>query len=190
MSEEQDKLLEGIKTAIQMEIDGKAYYLKMGQNSPNKRGQELFKILAEEEDHHIKDFKKIYEKMQKKEPLPDDLIRNEEDSKLTTVFSQAIEEMEQDIHAPDTELEAIEVAIEMEKKSYNLYLERSKESIYKAEKKFYKALAAEEKKHKKILVDYRKYILDPAGWLVNKTFPSLGASYIPRSSGTISQLEW
>jgi len=39
MATEQNKTLDGLKTAIQMEIDGKKYYLKASQASGNQLGK-------------------------------------------------------------------------------------------------------------------------------------------------------
>ena len=47
---EQDKTLEALQMAIQMEIDGKEYYLKASQESSNELGKRLLQSLAAEED--------------------------------------------------------------------------------------------------------------------------------------------
>jgi len=61
MVTEQDKTLNGVKTAIQMEIDGKEFYLKASQASNNELGKKLLKQLAAEEDIHRQVFSKIYD---------------------------------------------------------------------------------------------------------------------------------
>ncbi|GAI26187.1 unnamed protein product, partial [marine sediment metagenome] len=38
---------------------------------------------------------------------------------------------------------------------------------------FYETLAAEEREHHLILLDYYEYLKDPAGWFVKKEHPSL-----------------
>ena len=49
MTSEQDKTMEALQIAVQMEIDGKAFYLKASQESGNELGKQLLKKLAEEE---------------------------------------------------------------------------------------------------------------------------------------------
>ena len=56
MTTEQDKTLEALKTAIQMEIDGKEYYLKASQRSNNQLGKQLSQSLADKEDDHRQKF--------------------------------------------------------------------------------------------------------------------------------------
>jgi rubrerythrin len=52
MVTEQNKTLEALQIAIQMEIDGKEYYLKASQESSNELGKKLLQALAAEEDTH------------------------------------------------------------------------------------------------------------------------------------------
>ena len=52
MVTEQDKTLKALRTAIQMEIDGKEYYLKTSQTSSNKMGAKLLRSLSQAEDAH------------------------------------------------------------------------------------------------------------------------------------------
>ena len=56
MTSEQDKTLKGIQVAIQMEIDGKDYYLKASQESGDQLGKKLLEKLAAEEDLHRQKF--------------------------------------------------------------------------------------------------------------------------------------
>ena len=42
MVTEQDKTLEGLQMAIQMEIDGKKFYLKASQESGDEMGKEIW----------------------------------------------------------------------------------------------------------------------------------------------------
>ena len=58
---EQSQTLTAVKTAIQMEIDGKQYYQQAAQASQNDLGRKLFLQLATEEDSHRKKFEEIYQ---------------------------------------------------------------------------------------------------------------------------------
>ena len=51
-SSEQDRTTKALQAAIQIEIDGKAYYLKASQQSGNELGKKLLKTLEAEEDTH------------------------------------------------------------------------------------------------------------------------------------------
>jgi rubrerythrin len=172
-----------------MELDGKEFYLRMGKDSVNVRGRELFHRLADEEDIHRGDFKMIYEVISNNKSWPDMTVKHKSEA-LQTIFSQALDEIDREIAAPQTEFEAIELAIEMETKSIQFYEDQSEEAKYNKERKFYQALVDEEQKHKKALIDYKRYISDPAGWVVSKTKPAAGSSFLPNSTGIFSNIEW
>lgn len=71
------------------------------------------------------------------------------------------------------ELDAVKIAIDKEKKSYDFYERQVTNATYDAEKCFYRSLAAEERAHELALIDYYDYLSDPAGWSVKKEHPSL-----------------
>jgi rubrerythrin len=52
MVTEQNKTLEALQISIQLEIDGKKFYLKASQNSSSELGKKLLRALAGEEDVH------------------------------------------------------------------------------------------------------------------------------------------
>jgi rubrerythrin len=56
MAKEQDVTLAALKTSIQMEIDGKEFYIRSSQTSANEMGKKLLKQLSNEEDIHRKVF--------------------------------------------------------------------------------------------------------------------------------------
>jgi rubrerythrin len=68
------------------------------------------------------------------------------------------------VKAASTELDTIAKAMDMEDKTHEFYKSRGEEAVYDAERKLYKSLAAEERGHYLTLVDYREYLIDPAGW--------------------------
>ena len=68
MATEQNKILEALQIVIQMEIDGKDYYLKASQESSNELGRQLLQSLAAEEDIHRQKFEEIYNAIRNKKP--------------------------------------------------------------------------------------------------------------------------
>jgi rubrerythrin len=81
--------------------------------------------------------------------------------------------MGSNIKALATELDAIQTAMGMENKTYDFYKSQAEKAKYDAETGFYESLAAEEREHHLILLDYCEYLKDPAGWFVRKEHPSL-----------------
>ncbi|MFC1909660.1 ferritin family protein, partial [Chloroflexota bacterium] len=160
--------------AIQMETDGKEFYLKTSEASGNELGKKLLQKLADEEDVHRKNFKEIYDNIQNKKAWPKMDYQPDGSKELKTVFSQAIKEMDtahQKVAV--TELNAVEEAMVMENKTYDFYSARGKNAAYDAETEFYNALASQERMHHQVLLDYFEYLKDPAAWFVEKEHPSL-----------------
>jgi len=173
MVTEQSKTLEGLKLAIQTEIDGKEYYRKVSRSSDNQLGRQLFQTLAAEEDIHRRKFEEIYRAISSKKAWPRTDFQPDGGKRLRTIFIKATEEMGANVKVPTTELDAVKRAIDMEIKSYELYKSRSLTTTYDAERDFYELVAAEEREHHLILLDYQEYLSDPAGWFVTTEHPSL-----------------
>ena len=162
METEQNKTLEALQMAIQMEIDGKEYYQRVSRSSNNQIGRELFQSLATEEDIHRQKFAKIYDALRNKKAWPKTSFQPERGKRLKTIFGKAIEAMDSNIKAPPTELDAIQTAMDMENKTYDFYKSQNTSAIYDDERDFYQALAAAERGHYLVLHDYRESLFDPA----------------------------
>ncbi len=173
MTDENIKGIEAIRTAIQMEIDGKEHYLKASRESSNELGKKLLQSLAEEEDHHRRKFEQIYKTIQIKNSWPAVDFQPDGGQKLRTIFARAIEKLESGAKPLDSELDAVQLAMAMENKSMDFYSNRSEKAADNDEKEFYKLLSFEEREHHLILLDYFDYLKDPAGWFVRKEHPSL-----------------
>jgi len=72
-----------------------------------------------------------------------------------------------------TELGAVQEAMAMENKTYDFYKNQGKNATYSGERDFYEALAAQEREHHRVLLDYYEYLKDPAAWFVKEEHPSL-----------------
>ena len=173
MKDEQVKTLEALQIAVQMEIDGREYYQKASQNSDNRLGRELFQSLAAEEDVHRQKFEEIYNAIRNKKAWPETDFQPDGGKRLRTIFIRVVEGMGSSVKAPSTELDAIQTAMDMENKTYDFYKSQGENVTYDAERDFYETLAAEEREHHLILLDYYEYLKDPAGWFVKKEHPSL-----------------
>jgi len=176
MVNEQNKTLGALQIAIQMEIAGKEYYLKASQKSSDELGKKLLKSLATEENTHRQKFEEIYSAIRSKRAWPITDFQPDGGKRLRTIFAGAIEETGPNIKAPTTELDAIQTAMDMENKTHDFYKSQGKKAAYDTERGFYETLAAEEREHHLILLDYYEYVKDLAGWFVRKEHPSLDGS--------------
>ncbi len=173
MVTEQDKTLDALKIAIQMETDGKKFYLKASQESSNELGKKLLESLSAEEDIHQQKFREIYEAIRSKMTWPRTDFQPDGGIRLRTIFARTTEEMSPGFRTKDTELDAVQTAMDMENKTYDFYQTQGKNATYDTEREFYEALAFQEKEHHLILLDYYEFLKNPAAWFVSKEHPSL-----------------
>jgi rubrerythrin len=173
MTNEQDKTITAIQTAIQMEIDGKDFYTKASRDSKNEAGKKLMAQLAQEEDIHRKVFTDIFESIRNKKGWPEVDFKPDGGQGIKTVFAKAIENAELEEKDLNTELETITTARKMEGRTYDFYMQQSQVASEPAEKELYRKLAAQEQAHNLALADYYEYLKNPAGWFVKKEHPSL-----------------
>jgi rubrerythrin len=173
MATEQDKTLGALQTAIQMEIDGKDFYLKASRASNNELGKKLLQSLADEEDQHRQTFEEIYDNIRAKKGWPRTDFQPDHGRGLRTVFARALEAEESGIKTLPTELDAVQTAMAMENETYDFYKRQGQTASHDAERDFYQALAAQESEHHRILLDYYEFLKNPASWFVQKEHPSL-----------------
>ena len=173
MTEEIERTLQALRTAVQMEIDGKAFYLKASQESGNELGKKLLQNLSNEEDLHRQKFETIYRRIHDEKTWPDVELSPERGNRLKTLFATESEKASTDTIALDTELDAVQEAMTMEIRSYDFYREQISTARYETERRFFEKIAEEEKVHHTLLLDYFEYLKNPAQWFVSKERPSL-----------------
>ena len=168
MTNEQQATTQALTQAMQMEIDGKEFYLTQSRGSTNIIGKKLFNQLAEEEDMHLKRFEKIFKSISSKKGWPDiSIIPHKGD--IETLFAEATTRSEYSF----TELDAVLTGMRMENKTREFYLNHSENTTFTGEKEFYLALAKEERVHHALLLDYYEYMQDPAQYFTFKEKHSL-----------------
>ena len=173
MVTEQDKTLDALQIAIQMEANGKEYYLKTSSESNNELGKKLLESLATEEDIHRQKFEEIYNTIRSRKAWPVSDFQPDGGKRLRTIFAKTTEKMDFKIKSSATELDAVQKAMSLENRTYDFYKSQGGSATHNAERDFYQTLAAEEREHHLILLDYYEYLKDPAGWFVSKEHPSL-----------------
>ncbi len=173
MVTERSSALKALETAIHMELEGQQFYLEASRASKNELGRQLFKSLAAEEDIHRKRFEEIYQAIRRRQDWPSPPLRHDHTLGLESIFATAVGRIDGDVIAAASELEAVQVAMDKENKSYDFYEERAGKAVFEPEKEYYQTLAAEERHHYLVLVDYQEYLSDPATWFTNKEHPSL-----------------
>lgn len=161
-----------LKTAIQMEILGRDFYLKASKNCGNEPGRKLFRTLAREEGAHRRDFEKIYNAIRLEHAWPDTVITAEKPPPKLRL-SGITAEVCRMVKPEEAEIEAVKTAIKMENTSYDFYRNRITRASYPAEKEFFTSVSAAENGHRLALIEYLEFLEDPTGYFVSKEHPTL-----------------
>jgi len=164
MKDGQMAIIDALKYALQMELDGEKFYTVAALESSNRVGKDLFSWLAGQEGLHYKRFEEIYAAITAGKDWPLTSVHPGKAVKLGTLFSKLINEAGTPAATEATEIDSADKAIELEIKSRDYYRQREVASSSDDERKFFKAISAEEQGHYLALVDYKEYITDPVDW--------------------------
>ena len=170
MSKEPYQPLAALQTAIQMEIDGKKCYLQLASTGADAAGCKLFAALAEEEDIHLKKFEQIFRALDAGHTWPQVTLGDSQAATSVGIFTQTPGGNK---GSTSSELKSIQKAMAMENKTLAYYLEQAGKAAYPLEKQFYQAVAAQERVHHALLLDYFEFLKDPAQWFTMKEHQSL-----------------
>ncbi len=165
MSKRDLRILQG---AIKMEEDGRRFYLKAGRTAKNAVAKKLLVSLADQELIHIERIKEISYAL-KEEMDWNDLAKTiSKDAKknLALVFRPLSVSEKKKLKADPSNLEAIEIAMKKETKSYDYYHKQSKETDIRIAKVFYDRLKKEEEHHYELLEETYSLISDSVSWFV------------------------
>jgi rubrerythrin len=156
---------QNLQLAIEMERDGKAFFLKAASGSENALAKRILEELARQEDFHIERILQIYEQMKKEEPLKEWITSVAGTGKLDKVFQESLQEKAQ---ASENDLNALRFGLEIEDKSIKYYENLAGHALDSYEKRFYLTLSHEERDHYLRIMDSIEYLSDPVGWFYTK----------------------
>lgn len=149
------------KRAIEMEQEGKQFYLQSAKNVKSMLAKKIFKELAKEEDVHIHTIKRIYGNLREDKPFKEWVTSVGASGKLEKVFKNSLVEKAK---ASQDDMNALRFALDMEDKSTKYYEGLANETENPFEKRFCLTLSYEERGHYLKIMDSIEYLTDPAGW--------------------------
>jgi len=148
------------KYAMQMELDGRHFYLDLAKKTNNTGIKGILTMMAESEARHYN----IILGMQK-----NDKIQYSADTEVLTNVKNIFMKMkeEKDIDVDVSQVEFYKKALEVETDSEKFYLERADEEKDPHRKKIFLTLANEEKSHCVLLENIVNFVSQPDTWLEN-----------------------
>jgi rubrerythrin len=169
MSNTENRTVQMLCAALEMEEKGKAFYEKALAASRNPLGREIFRTLIEDEIVHRDRIQKIYDSLMKEPGWKQDWERLAcPVQDWGTVFRDLAAKFAQSSAADPSDIEAVEIARDFELKSIEFYENHLALSTDPLEQAFLNQMIREEKSHYRALQDTHYYLTDPEGWYIQK----------------------
>ena len=148
------------KFAMQMELDGRHFYLDLAKKTENAGIKSVLTMMAESEAKHYNVILDM-QKNDKTEYSKDAEVL----TKIKNIFSKMKEEKEVDVDA--SQVEFYKKALETEADSEKFYLERADEEKDPHRKEIFLTLANEERGHCILLENIVNLVSQPDSWIEN-----------------------
>jgi rubrerythrin len=157
-----------LKTAILLELRGKAFYATTAREATSEAVRKIFSMMAEEEDAHIKFLSRQFAEYEKNGRF----AKNEAESPAQdpTVAEILSEQVKKEISAAGFEAAAISAAIDFENRAIEVYQKRANETADPNEKELYQMLAAWERTHFRLLHNLNEELKEQI-WHDNNFWP-------------------
>jgi len=156
--------MKAIETAIKMEIDSIAFYKEAAAKTVHPFGKKMFLSFVEDEKHHLCALRDFFRdrniEYESREPLQN----------VHTIFTDLRTEMMDHIGPTTDEVEAIKIALNMEKEGVHYYERAALEAADEREKALFQNLAREEEQHYRILENTDLYLEDTGNWFMWKEY--------------------
>ena len=165
---EENTMLDILKQAILLERRGKAFYKNTAEKAENKAVQEVFDMLAKEEQKHIQILSEQFKAYRKENKfIPVNLHEENNSSSASKILTREIKEK---ISAAGFEAAAISAGIAMEERAIKLYSKSAQNASDPEARALYEWLAGWEREHLNMLMDIDKSLLEKI-WFDNKFWP-------------------
>ena len=138
-----------LKTAILLELRGKAFYTKAAKDTDSEAVRKIFTLMAEEEEVHIAFLSGQFAEYKRSGRFAKNSLGNPADDAEATLI--LCEKVKDEISAAGFEAAAISAAIDFENRAVEVYQARADEADDPNEKETYQMLADWERTHHSLL---------------------------------------
>lgn len=163
----QEYMFKALKDAVQMELEGRQFYLEAAAKVKSAGVRQILEYLAESEKYHIQKFTEIYQSMQQDPAWTENMAAFEPPQHQPYVCVLAMSQESQGAGGQD-DLQALKTGLKMEECSIDYYTRLARETNIPLARRFFMSIAHEERGHYLTLMDMHNYLSDPADWFYVK----------------------
>ncbi len=165
MTEDVKAVVGILEQAMGIEQEGSQFYLKAAQTTQDKKGQEMFTTLADDEKKHYDLIKRQRTALTSEgkwvgspeiKPVDIDLDK--------PLFPKGREALEKAVTTKSNDRDALLFGLDIETKSYDLYWRAASEVADPLGKQMFEFLARQERGHFDILMMRYEALFGPVGW--------------------------
>jgi len=160
-------MLQALKDALQMELEGRQFYLEAAQKVKDPGVRQIFEYLAESEKYHIEKFNEIYRNLEKDPAWTATMAAFSPPKHEPFVCVMAMTQADQGTGGKD-DLQALRSAIKMEECGIDYYTKLARETNNPLARRFFMSVAHEERGHYLTLMDMHNYLTLPEDWFYVK----------------------
>ena len=158
-----------LATALEMEEKGRTFYEKAVKTCGNPQCKEIFSALMKDEVLHQKRIKQIHDTLNSGKCWNRDWESIKGFSENPGLLFQGLAARgKKKIKAETTDLEAVDIGLDLESASVKFYQEHRTRTTDPIEAAFLDQMILEENGHWRSLKDTRYYLTDPEGWFIEK----------------------
>ena len=156
-------MLQALKDAVQMELEGRQFYLEAAKKAESPGVRQIFDYLAESEKYHIDKFKEIYQGLEKDPNWTAPLAAFNPPKHEPYICVMAMTQADQGTGGQD-DLQALRSALKMEECGIDYYTKLARETKIPLARRFFMSVAHEERAHYLTLMDMHNYLTLPEDW--------------------------
>jgi len=163
----QEYMLQALKDAVRMELEGRQFYLEAAKKVQNSGVRQILEYLAESEKYHIDKFNEIYRDLEKEPSWTESMAAFNPPRHEPYICVLAMAQADQETGGKD-DLQALRTGIQMEDCSIDYYTKLARESRNPLARRFFMSVAHEERGHYLTLMDMHNYLTLPEDWFYVK----------------------
>jgi rubrerythrin len=149
---------DAVQIAIKMETDAITFYDEAARKTTHPFGKEMFSGFIKDEKRHLVMLQCLFKGMN----IEADFVRPKETIK--TVFSSLKDQMMERASAARSEMDALKIALQMEKEGFDFYKQSAAKAPSPQEKELFERLAVEENDHYSILNETYEFLDRTGHW--------------------------
>jgi rubrerythrin len=163
----QEYMLQALKDAVRMELEGRQFYLEAAKKVKDPGVRQIFAYLAESEKYHIEKFNEIYRSLEKDPAWTESMAAFSPPRHEPFVCVMAMTQANQGTGGQD-DLQALRSALKMEECGIDYYTKLARDTNNPLARRFFMSVAHEERGHYLTLMDMHNYLTLPEDWFYVK----------------------